>query len=351
MIYMKMHALNAFFLLCLTLFGLVYCQFLTKEEYLKYKNGGDTTKLNPLEVLEAEVKSEGYSLYRAPSNIVDARDEKSGLTQLMVHAARGVKDECKHLIVQGANLELTNKKGETALLIALSKGNYHSAAELLKGHANMHHKSDLGLNALHTAIISGVSALVEAVVRTDDSWRNGVWAAQYFEPPIVDTTISTGMTGLMMCSQDGQFDMAKTLLEFGAQPNLKSKTAETALMYASITGAASIVKLLLQHGADPAIKNELGFTAAIMAANRGHLDVIQAFIQHDENFPQTGFLDLKDFAGHCALDHAILSDHRKVVDALMAAGVATGKLVAIVSKDINLLRFAALERRASLFRQ
>jgi hypothetical protein len=38
------------------------------------------------------------------SDIIDARDEETGLTKLMVYATRGIKDECKHLIVQGANL-------------------------------------------------------------------------------------------------------------------------------------------------------------------------------------------------------------------------------------------------------
>ena len=50
------------------------------------------------------MRAEGFSLYKVASEIIDARDEETGLTKLMVHATRGIKDECKHLIVQGANL-------------------------------------------------------------------------------------------------------------------------------------------------------------------------------------------------------------------------------------------------------
>lgn len=89
----------------------------------------------------------------------------------------------------------------------------------------MHHRSTLGLNALHTAIAASLPSLVEAVLRTDSSWRDGVWGKQYTRPPLVDTRLETGMTPLMMCAQDGEMDMAKSLLEYGAQVNLKSVCA------------------------------------------------------------------------------------------------------------------------------
>ena len=322
-------------------------QFLTKEEYQRQEHEKKfPTKLNPLIDLEAEVKLEGFSLYRVPSEIIDARDEETGLTKLMLHANRGIKDECKHVIVQGANLELTNRLGETALLIAVSKGNYHSAVELLKGHANMHHRSNLGVNALHTAIATGLPTLVEAILRTDDSWRYGVWKSEYHLPPIADTTmLPTGMTPVMMCSQDGQEDMVKLLLEYGCSVNLRSKSGETALMYSSIIGHAGIVKLLLLNGADPNMKNDFGFTALIMAANRGHMDVIHLFIERDERQPQQEVLEVKDKMGNTALDHAIMSSQQEVVDALMAAGVTLGKKNAWIDHTIMKKRRYSLDKK------
>ena len=39
----------------------------------------------------------------------------------MIAAMRGQKDEVKHIVVQGANIELTNQLGETPLLIAVGR--------------------------------------------------------------------------------------------------------------------------------------------------------------------------------------------------------------------------------------
>ena len=50
----------------------------------------------------------------------------------------------------------------------------------------------------------------------------------------------------MMCSQDGEAAMLRTMLEHGAQVNTRSGSGETALMYAAITGNLDIVKILLR---------------------------------------------------------------------------------------------------------
>jgi uncharacterized protein len=265
----------------------------------------------------------------------------------MIHAMRGEIGECKHLIVQGANMELTNKLGETPLLIAISRGNFHSVIELLKGHANMHHRNKVGLNALHVAIASGQSTLVEALLNYDASWRkHPMWSPTYHHPPLADVTLPTGQTPLMMCSQDNEDVMLKSLLEHNASVNLRSKTGETALMYASITGYINIVKILLRFKADPAAQNDLGFTPVMMAANRGHIEVINRFIVHDEDFPDEDILDTLDSAGHCALDHAILSDETEVAIALMAAG-AKMQIFTNVGAEVLMKRKASLTRKAA----
>jgi len=153
------------------------------------------------------------------------------------------------------------------------------------------------------------------------------------------------MTPLMMCAQDGEEDMVRSLLEYGAQVNLQSPTGETALMYAAITGEYELVKILLRSGADPSAANDLGFTAAMMAANRGHLEVIQRLVVYDQDVPNTGFLDARDPSGHNALDHAVRSNEPEVVQVLMAAGAAVGRVLPNVSRQVLLQREAALERK------
>jgi len=116
-------------------------------------------------------------------------------------------------------------------------------------------------------------------------------------------------------------------------------------MYSSITGEIDLVKILLRNGADPAAVNNYGYTAAIMAANRGHMEVLRRFVVYDEDFPNTGFLDIRDPSGHNALDHALLSNEKEAVELLMAAGAAAGKIHANVGKEVLERRAAALERK------
>ena len=344
-------------LVILVFFALVQCtesQFLTKEKYEKEQQRAKEgpVKLNPLQELEDEVRLEGYSIYKPGSNVVNHRDEVTNITKLMMYAVRGEVGECKHQIVQGADMELTNKNGETPLLMAISRGNYHSAIELLRGHANMHHRDNLGFNALHTAIASGQQVLVEALLRYDDSWRNGIWSSQYFQPPLVDTVLPTGMSPLMMCSQDNEEGMLKMLLEHGAKVNARSTTGETALMYSSITGNVNIVKILLRYGGDPRAANDFKFNSVMMAANRGHLDVIKRFTLADKDNPRAGILDDIDDAGHCALDHAILSDYPEVAEHLIASGAKYGKLrMPALSKDVLNARQEAIKSRSEWNRE
>ncbi len=106
---------------------------------------------------------------------INDRDE-DGYTRLMIAAMRGQKDEVKHVVVQGADIELVNKLGESPLLIAIGRGHYYSTVELLKAHANVHHRSNIGLNSLHTAVAGHQPILLEALLKTEQSWRKGIWS-------------------------------------------------------------------------------------------------------------------------------------------------------------------------------
>ena len=79
----------------------------------------------------------------------------------------------------------------------------------------------------------------------------------------VNNPDSDGITPLMnACGmEENGYDMAKILLEAGANPNIKNKSGQTALMYAaSLKNAEKIVELLLASGANPNEKDNEGFS-------------------------------------------------------------------------------------------
>lgn len=84
-----------------------------------------------------------------------------------------------------------------------------------------------------------------------------------------------GWTPLMQACAKGYTEIARMLLQAGANPNAQkfSGDKETALMYASQRGHEEIVKLLLEAKADPNIKNESGKTALAMAERNGFAEI------------------------------------------------------------------------------
>ncbi len=70
-----------------------------------------------------------------------------------------------------------------------------------------------------------------------------------------------GSSPLITAALFGKTDMARTLIEAGADLNFQNNDGSTALLTAVFFCRPEIVKLLLEHGADKSIKNKYGATA------------------------------------------------------------------------------------------
>jgi ankyrin repeat protein len=66
------------------------------------------------------------------------------------------------------------------------------------------------------------------------------------------------------------FEVARLLVEHGADPNVKQHGGWTPLQAAAMHGDEKLVELLLKAGADPALRSDDGKTAADLAASKGH---------------------------------------------------------------------------------
>jgi uncharacterized protein (TIGR02145 family) len=77
----------------------------------------------------------------------------------------------------------------------------------------------------------------------------------------------------------GCTDVVITLLDKGAQVDLKSASGKTALSYASVHGNTEIVKLLLDKGANPNLQDADGYTALIHVSEiGGYLEVVKLLL-------------------------------------------------------------------------
>src|SRR5262249_6575909 len=155
----------------------------------------------------------------------------------------------------GANLNLTDPEGTTALVLAIMNGHYDTAAMLLEKGANPNIGDSSGMAALYAAV--DMSTLIEI----------------YGRPPRKTTDRLNAL------------DLIKKLLESGANPNAQLKTpalqrahtpgdrnlgeGATPLMRAARNGDAPAIRLLLEHGADPAMEQKNHITALMLAAGLG----------------------------------------------------------------------------------
>jgi ankyrin repeat protein len=177
-------------------------------------------------------------------------------TPLMYAARQGSLGAARVLAEMGADLNLTDPDGTTALAFAVINGHFDTAALLLKKGADPNLADSTGMAALYASV--DMNTLGEVYGRPARQQDSG------------DTTA---------------LDLIKLLLEHGANPNGQLRTSTlfrahtpgeptlgqgaTPLMRAAKNGDAAAMRLLLEHGADPALAQKNHTTALMLAAGLG----------------------------------------------------------------------------------
>src|SRR5579863_3795099 len=177
-------------------------------------------------------------------------------TPLMYAARQGSLGAARVLADMGADLNLTDPDGTTALLLAIINSHFDTAALLVTKGAAPNLADSTGMAALYAAV--DMNTLGEVYGRPAQKQDSG------------DTTA---------------LDLMKLLLEHGANPNGQLRTSTlfrahtpgdpnlgqgcTPLMRAARNGDAAAMRLLLEHGADPSIGQKNHTTALMLAAGLG----------------------------------------------------------------------------------
>ena len=117
------------------------------------------------------------------------------------------------------------------------------------------------------------------------------------------------------CKQ-GDLKTTRLLLEAGAkQDQLQNYSDNTALMLAAENGHVEIARLLLDAGADKNLQNERDSTALMLAARNGHVEIARQLLKAGADIDQREFGD-----GYTALFFAAESGHVEIVQLLLEAG-------------------------------
>ena len=150
---------------------------------------------------------------------------------------RGELEAAQLLLHAGAEKDLQDSLGTTALMVAASEGRTKVAHFLLHAGADKDVQDHQGSTALMAA----------GAARSDHAEIAQLLLQAGADKDLQD---SKGATALMVAASNGRTEMAQMLLQAGAAKDLRDKEGTTALMAAARKGHTEIAQLLLQAGAD-----------------------------------------------------------------------------------------------------
>jgi outer membrane protein assembly factor BamB/ankyrin repeat protein len=107
-----------------------------------------------------------------------------------------------------------------------------------------------------------------------------------------------GATVLWAAAHAGRLDFVELLLAKGANPDIQDSSGGTALMRAAYRGDATMAKALLEKGANPNLRTKRGSTALMNASQFGYAEVVKLLLGSGAD------VSAKDNDGRTALDHA-----------------------------------------------
>jgi uncharacterized protein len=257
---------------------------------------------------------------------------KNSESLLMRASILGFTDVCKTLMDKGANINLKNTEGFTALDLALQLGHMEVAKLLLNKEAKPNAKlsstqiSEVNVPApsetnvqsqTHykgTKVSSKTSTKAEELCNAliNKDLKNAVILVQNIDS--VNFRDNNGNSLLMLASLGGFIDVSKLLIEKGAKLNLQNPIGGTALVYAIAGGHIEIINLLLNKGANLNLQDNNGATALFLASQEGYVEIVKILLDKGAK------LDLQAINGYTALIAASNKGNTEVVRLLLNNG-------------------------------
>lgn len=199
---------------------------------------------------------------------VNARDT-SGFSALDTAARNRAPSMIEILVAAGADPNTADQDGFFPLLHAINRNHVPSIAMLAKTGANLEKTTKEGISPLSWAIGDGKFFAAQALIEAgaDVNARSGY---EEVTPLMVAATQLPAKTRSGNLVQGPQpVDLARMMIDKGADVNLTSKDGVTALMIAAGHNNAALVGLLAGAGADVNAKSAQGQTALDIATSAG----------------------------------------------------------------------------------
>jgi ankyrin repeat protein len=199
-------------------------------------------------------------LIRAKARVNVANE--NNVTPISLACTNGSAAMVSALVAAGADPNIAQTTGETPLMTCARTGNVDAVNTLLSRGASINAKESLhqqtalmwAVSEQHrevarALVAHGADIHARSSVRGAGRPKSGVSVAQ--TPVEIGTGGSGGFTALLFAARVGDVDLARMLLENGADVNETAADGSTPLIVAALRGHVAVAKFLLDRGADP----------------------------------------------------------------------------------------------------
>ncbi|CAH1182734.1 unnamed protein product [Phyllotreta striolata] len=230
---------------------------------------------------------------------------------LCIYANEGILPMVSLLLEFGADVELANSQGCTALSLSSAKGHCDVVRQLIAAGASPGHADTGGhcplVHAARNGYLNVVGYLLACdwVTKTDDDIPIAVAAQQ----------------ALIAAAGQGHCEVVEYLLDM-AEVDINSPdtiTGETALSAASANGCHGVCSVLINRGADPCITNKKDLSPLLLAVKEGHWAIAERLIQNYAAIEQC------DPSGRSPLMIASAEGHLGIIELLLDKGTDINK--------------------------
>ncbi|XP_076650310.1 zinc-RING finger and ankyrin repeat domain-containing protein rolling pebbles isoform X2 [Halictus rubicundus] len=245
---------------------------------------------------------------------------------LCMYAHEGSVEMVSLLLEFGADVELTNSQGCTALSLAAARGHCDVVRRLAAAGASLGHADMAGQCPLVHAARHGRLSVVGYLLACD-------WLVPTGEnEPETSQEMSreeAAQQAVVAAAAQGHESIVEYLLDMAEVIVDRPDTliGETALTIAAANGSTATVSALLARGARPTAVNAKGLSPLMLAAREGHWGTAERFLQGTLSSSTdtilddaVTLLDQRDLAGRTALMLAASEGHTNLIELFLDKG-------------------------------
>jgi ankyrin repeat protein len=238
---------------------------------------------------------------------------KYDATPLYYAALCGFEDLVEHLVVK--YLQHVNTRGGyyvTPLAAALGRRHLQTVKILHHHGAHVDVRGDDGRTPLYSAAWLGDLEMVQLLL--DYKADVNVLGPYCFTPIHV---VSQGLVRQKNTPYNGPHllpDVARLLLEHGADVNARTNVGWTSLRVAASNGRVEVARVLLEHGANVGAEDDEGRTPLHIAAEHKKVEVARVLLEHGAN------VGAEDNEGKTAFQIASAEGHDEIMKLLSEHG-------------------------------